>query len=43
MILLFGIATIKKNNGVADIGWGLGAVIVALVTYFVYSAVVGVK
>jgi steroid 5-alpha reductase family enzyme len=37
MILLFGIATIKKNNGVADIGWGLGAVIVALVTYFVYS------
>lgn len=37
MCLLFIIALIKKDNSIADIGWGLGFVLVAWLTYGFYS------
>ncbi|HRG88630.1 MAG TPA: DUF1295 domain-containing protein [Chitinophagales bacterium] len=37
MCVMFLIALATKNNGVADIGWGLGFVVVTIVTYFVYG------
>ena len=32
--LLFVIALLKKNNGIADIGWGLGFIIISVIAYF---------
>ena len=34
MSILFVIALFKRDNSIADIGWGLGFVIVALLTFF---------
>jgi steroid 5-alpha reductase family enzyme len=34
MTILFVIAVFKKDNSIADIGWGLGFTIVALLTFF---------
>ena len=33
MTLLFVFALIKKDNSIADIGWGLGFILVALYTF----------
>jgi steroid 5-alpha reductase family enzyme len=37
MIVFYAIALIKKDNGVADIGWGLGFVLVAWLLYGFFS------
>ena len=37
MCCMFVIATIKKDNSIVDIGWGLGFIVVALVTFFYYG------
>jgi steroid 5-alpha reductase family enzyme len=34
MVLMFIIGLIKKNNGIVDVGWGIGFTIVALYTLF---------
>lgn len=34
--MLFGIACYKKNNGIADIGWGLGLIVISLVSMVHY-------
>lgn len=34
MTLLFVIAVVKKDNSIVDIGWGVGFVLVALLTFF---------
>ncbi len=35
MCVMFVIAQLMKNNGIVDVGWGLGFVMIAIVTYFV--------
>jgi len=37
MVLLFLIAQLKKDNSIIDIGWGMGFVIVAVVTFFYHN------
>ena len=37
MCCMFVIATIKKDNSIVDIGWGLGFIVVVLVTFFYYG------
>ncbi|RTE11380.1 DUF1295 domain-containing protein [Paenibacillus whitsoniae] len=33
MLALFGVAQVKKDNSIVDIGWGIGFVIIALLTF----------
>ena len=37
MCVMFIVAQLMKNNGVADIGWGLGFIAVTVVTYFMFG------
>lgn len=37
MHVMFAVALLLKNNGIADIGWGLGFIVVALVTFFCFG------
>ncbi len=34
MLLLFIIGLVQKNNGIVDVGWGIGFILVALYTFF---------
>lgn len=34
MVILFIIAQVKKDNSIVDIGWGMGFVLIAIVTFF---------
>jgi steroid 5-alpha reductase family enzyme len=38
MCLLFIIAQLKKDNGVVDIGWGTGFILVAFATFYLYGS-----
>ena len=37
MSFMFVIALIKKDNSIVDIGWGIGFIVVALVTFFYFG------
>lgn len=37
MCALFVVALLLKNNGLADVGWGLGFIAVTVVTYFMFG------
>src|SRR5271156_6051314 len=37
MCCMFVIALVKKDNSIVDVGWGLGFIVVALVTFFYFG------